>query len=175
MDTVWLSARSNIEKVLTPKNFANWIKPIRFRDIRKDVLLLEVPDTYFRDWIHENYLSMIQEAISSVSTAPLQVELKVATVKTPAADEGIPRVPVVPEQHENADTPTILNPLYTFDSFICGAGNRFAHAAAQAVGDKPGTNYNPLFIYGGVGLGKTTIYCPVTKEPKSRIIHLKNS
>jgi chromosomal replication initiator protein len=168
MDTVWLSARSNIEKVLTPKNFANWIKPIRFRDIRKDVLLLEVPDTYFRDWIHENYLAMIQEAISSVSTTPLQVELKVSVLKSPATDEMNTRVSVAQERHDNAETPTFLNPLYTFDSFICGAGNRFAHAAAQAVGDKPGTNYNPLFIYGGVGLGKTHLLVAIGNHILSR-------
>ncbi len=158
MDTVWLSARSNIEKVLTPQNFTNWIKPIRVHSLRNDILLLQVPDSYFRDWIRENYLGLIQEAISSVSSSPLQVELKVMTTIAPAAPQEIPREPTVPERVdrvERADPPTILNPFYTFDSFVCGAGNRFAHAAAQAVGDKPGTNYNPLFIYGGVGLGKT--------------------
>ena len=73
MDTVWLSARSNIEKVLTPQNFTNWIKPIRVHSLRNDILLLQVPDSYFRDWIRENYLGLIQEAISSVSSSPLQV------------------------------------------------------------------------------------------------------
>ena len=155
MDSVWLSARSNIEKVLTPQNFTNWIKPIRVHSLRNDILLLQVPDSYFRDWIRENYLSLIQEAISSVSSSPLQVELKVMSFPAvPTAPEPA-REPTREEKVDKADPPTILNPFYTFDSFVCGAGNRFAHAAAQAVGDKPGTNYNPLFIYGGVGLGKT--------------------
>ncbi len=155
MDTVWLSARSNIEKVLTPQNFTNWIKPIRVHSLRNDILLLQVPDGYFRDWIRENYLGLIQEAISSVSSSPLQVELKVVTSMAPPPPQDTPREPITQERQERADPPTILNPFYTFESFVCGAGNRFAHAAAQAVGDKPGTNYNPLFIYGGVGLGKT--------------------
>jgi len=168
MDTVWLSARSNIEKVLTPQNFANWIKPIRFHGIRKDTLHLEVPDTYFLDWIRENYLGMIQEAISSVSSSPLQVELKVMAKKTMPLGEESPREPAVQERHDSAETHTILNPFYTFDSFVCGAGNRFAHAAAQAVADKPGTNYNPLFIYGGVGLGKTHLLVAIGNHILSR-------
>ena len=168
MNTVWLSARSNIEKVLTPQNFANWIKPIRFTGIKKDTLHLEVPNTYFMDWIRENYLGMIQEAISSVSSSPLQVDLKVSTKKPPPPSEESPREPSPLEVHDSANTLTILNPLYTFDSFICGAGNRFAHAAAQAVGDKPGTNYNPLFIYGGVGLGKTHLLVAIGNHVLSR-------
>ena len=168
MNTVWLSARSNIEKVLTPQNFTNWIKPIRFTGIKKDTLHLEVPNTYFRDWIRENYLGMIQEAISSVSSSPLQVDLKVSTKKPPPPSEESPREPSPLEVHDSANTLTILNPLYTFDSFICGAGNRFAHAAAQAVGDKPGTNYNPLFIYGGVGLGKTHLLVAIGNHVLSR-------
>lgn len=168
MDTVWLSARSNIEKVLTPQNFTNWIKPIRFHGIRKDTLLLEVPDTYFRDWIRENYLGMIQEAISTVSSSPLQVDLKVTTKKSPQTGEESSREPAAPERTEGAETPATLNPFYTFDSFVCGAGNRFAHAAAQAVGDKPGTNYNPLFIYGGVGLGKTHLLVAIGNHVLSR-------
>jgi chromosomal replication initiator protein len=155
MDSVWLSARTNIEKVLTPQNFTNWIKPIRVHSLRNDILLLQVPDSYFRDWIKENYLSLIQEAISSVSSSPLQVELKVMSFPALPSQPEPSREPPRDEKIDRADPPTILNPFYTFDSFVCGAGNRFAHAAAQAVGDKPGTNYNPLFIYGGVGLGKT--------------------
>ena len=168
MDTVWLSARSNIEKVLTPQNFANWIKPIRVHSVKNDILLLEVPDTYFRDWIRENYLGMIQEAVSSVSSSPLQVDLKVTTKKTPPTAEDGPRGTAAQERHDSTESPAILNPFYTFDSFVCGAGNRFAHAAAQAVGDKPGTNYNPLFIYGGVGLGKTHLLVAIGNHVLSR-------
>jgi chromosomal replication initiator protein len=169
MDTIWLSARSNIEKVLTPQNFANWIKPIRFHSARKELLILEVPDTYFLDWIRENYLGMIQEAVFSVSASPIQVDLKVVARKTPPIiDEHGKQELSNLERHDNPDASTVLNPLYTFDSFVCGAGNRFAHAAAQAVADKPGTNYNPLFIYGGVGLGKTHLLVAIGNHVQSR-------
>lgn len=169
MDTVWLSARDNIEKVLTPQNFTNWIKPIQVHSLRNDILLLEVPDGYFRDWVRDNYLGMIQEAVSSVSASPLQVELRINASQAPAeAPEKQQRLPAAQERHDRGDTPTILNPFYTFDSFVCGAGNRFAHAAAQAVADKPGTNYNPLFIYGGVGLGKTHLLVAIGNHVLSR-------
>ena len=168
MDTVWLNARANIEKVLTPQNFSNWIKPIRVQSLRNDVLLLEVPDGYFRDWIRENYLGMIQEAVSSVSSFPLQVELKVMSRTSRMEAAVSPPAPPVQERPERDNAPTILNPFYTFDSFVCGAGNRFALAAAQAVGDKPGTNYNPLFIYGGVGLGKTHLLVAIGNHVLSR-------
>ncbi len=167
MDTVWLSARSNIEKVITPQNFANWIKPIRFHGIRKDFLLLEVPDSYFGEWIRDNYLGMIQDAVAMVSSSPLQIELKVAPKKAPPREDGSGEAETT-ERVERVENPTRLNPLYTFDSFICGAGNRFAHAAAQAVADKPGTNYNPLFIYGGVGLGKTHLLVAIGNHVLSR-------
>lgn len=168
MNTVWLSARANIEKVLTPQNFTNWIKPIEVHSLRNDILLLEVPDGYFRDWIRDNYLGMIQEAVSSISASPLQVELKVMTTAAPAAAKERPREPATQERHERSDAPAVLNPFYTFDSFVCGAGNRFAFAAAQAVADKPGTNYNPLFIYGGVGLGKTHLLVAIGNQVLSR-------
>jgi chromosomal replication initiator protein len=172
MENVWLSARSNIEKVLTPQNFANWIKPIRFLSARKDHLLLEVPDTYFRDWIRDNYLGMIKEAISSVSDSSYEIELKVVPARTPGKPDEHAKaehaVPVSSDKNDDADYHPVLNPLYTFDTFVCGAGNRFAHAAALAVGDKPGTNYNPLFIYGGVGLGKTHLLVAIGNHILSR-------
>lgn len=168
MNTVWLSARSNIEKVLTPQNFTNWIKPIRCNGVKKDTLLLEVPDTYFRDWISENYLGIIREAVSSVSNSSLQVELKVPERAPAATDTSLLQNQIKQDRPDSTENSPILNPFYTFDSFVCGAGNRFAHAAAQAVADKPGTSYNPLFIYGGVGLGKTHLLVAIGNHVLSR-------
>src|SRR3954469_1141349 len=82
MDKVWLEARSNIEKVLTPQTFNNWIKPIRFLSIKKDSLQLEVPDRFFKEWIQDNYLPIITEAVSAVSHVELQIDLKIAPKKS---------------------------------------------------------------------------------------------
>ena len=156
MENVWLQAQSNIERVLTPQTYNNWIKPIRFVAIREDAIQLEVPDKFFKEWVQDNYLPIIKEAVSAVSNTELQIELKVQHRKQAEPLTPAPPAPE-PEQPESpaADIAVNLNRKYTFENFVCGASNQFAHAAALAVATKPATNYNPLFIYGGVGLGKT--------------------
>jgi len=162
MEKVWHEVLSNMEKVLTSHTFTTWIQPLRFLDVKGNILYLESPNNFFREMVKENYLSMIEEAVSAISGTKIVVELRLST-KT--RHESIPSGTVnIPEEKEislppdSRGTPEFfskLNPKYTFDTFVCGAGNQFAYAAAQAVANKPGTNYNPLFIYGGVGLGKT--------------------
>ncbi|HET6421841.1 MAG TPA: chromosomal replication initiator protein DnaA [Geobacteraceae bacterium] len=165
MEKVWLEALSNLQKVLTQHTFNTWIQPLRFMEIRNDSIFLEAPNDFFKEMISENYLSMIEEAISVIHKSKLDVELKVSH-KKPDGKSYIPEY--APETEEIAkktlsDTEIVkgpdfipnLNPKYTFETFVCGASNQFAHAAAQAVANNPASNYNPLFIYGGVGLGKT--------------------
>ncbi|HWI41568.1 MAG TPA: chromosomal replication initiator protein DnaA [Verrucomicrobiae bacterium] len=175
MESIWADARSNIEKVLTPQTFNNWIKPIRFMGVRKDVIHLEVPDRFFKEWVQENYLSIIEEAVSALSEGKLQIELKVsrkpAEREEPESEEPPPPAPA-PEPVP--DVTATLNGKYTFETFVCGASNQFAHAAAQAVANKPASNYNPLFIYGGVGLGKTHLLMAIGNHilgtnPRARI------
>lgn len=170
MEKVWLKVLSNMEKVLTPHTFTTWIQPIRFLDTRDDVLFLEVPNNFFREMVRENYLSMIEEAVSAIVQSKVVVDLKIAPKarhEEVATHETTPREPeTVPiqENRHNTEFLSNLNPKYTFDTFVCGAGNQFAHAAAQAVANKPATNYNPLFIYGGVGLGKTHLLTAIGNQ-----------
>ncbi len=165
MEKVWLEALSNLQKVLTQHTFNTWIQPLRFMEIRNDSILLEAPNDFFKEMISENYLSMIEEAISVIHNSKLDVELKVSHRKPDGKalvsedstdmDENVKRNSPVPESVKGPDFVPNLNPKYTFETFVCGASNQFAHAAAQAVANNPASNYNPLFIYGGVGLGKT--------------------
>jgi chromosomal replication initiator protein len=174
MEKVWLEARSNIEKVLTPQTFNNWIKPIRFLSIKKDSLQLEVPDRFFKEWIQDNYLPIIVEAVSAVSRVELHIDLKIAPKKN-LEEAAVPADdPPAAPRPEKDDFHTNLNPKYTFETFVDGASNQFAHAASQAVANKPATNYNPLFIYGGVGLGKTHLLTAIgnrilAENPRARI------
>jgi chromosomal replication initiator protein len=161
MEKVWLEVLSNMEKVLTPHTFTTWIQPLNFLDAQGSVLYLEAPNNFFREMVRENYLSMIEEAVSAILQKKIVVEMRISPKG--AQDTPSPPVDSVPFQEPavsqdnrvNPDFCSNLNPKYTFETFVCGAGNQFAHAAAQAVANKPATNYNPLFIYGGVGLGKT--------------------
>lgn len=161
MEKVWYEVLSNMEKVLTSHTFATWIQPLKYLDATGNVLYLEAPNNFFREMVRENYLSMLEEAVSAINGTKTVVELRLSprvAQDPPVATEPIQPEKDVPLPADSRPTPDFcsnLNSKYTFDTFVCGAGNQFAYAAAQAVANKPGTNYNPLFIYGGVGLGKT--------------------
>ncbi|AJE01971.1 chromosomal replication initiator protein DnaA [Geobacter pickeringii] len=181
MEEVWHQAQSNMEKVLTQQTFSTWIKPIRFLGTKKNTILLEVPNKFFREWITEKgYLSMIQESIHTLTDSLFVVELKLAP-REPSEAKGAAAAPAEtgevapsPEPKAESDFSSNLNPKYTFDTFVCGGSNQFAHAAAQAVANSPAGKYNPLFIYGGVGLGKTHLITAIgnhalTKNRKARV------
>ena len=171
MENVWLEAQTNLKKVLTEQTYNTWIDPLKFLGATDDTIVLEVPSSFFQKWVTDKYLSMIKEAISAVNSKNYQIEFHIGEAKPeaqqePKADKGQKasrdkdkekdkEKDREKEKDKKSDFIPNLNPKYTFESFVCGASNQFAYAASQAVANKPATNYNPLFIYGGVGLGKT--------------------
>lgn len=160
MEKVWLEAQSNMKNVLTPQSFNTWIKPLKYNSASASTITLEVPSKFIEEWVTEKYLSFIQEAISSLSGSSCRIEFKIIEKKSTEIEndhnfkQGAKESAQPGQKTKQGSSPN-LNAKYTFDSFVCGASNQFAHAASQAVANKPATNYNPLFIYGGVGLGKT--------------------
>ncbi|RNC67684.1 MAG: chromosomal replication initiator protein DnaA [Desulfuromonadales bacterium] len=170
MKQVWLQAQSNLAKVLTHQTFTTWIEPIIFSESRKNTIVLEAPNQFIRDRVTECYLPMIVESVRSLTDSAFQVELKVAAKaqeqtkpsRTSAPDEKT--VPAEVDEATTADFSTNLNRKYTFDTFVCGGSNQFAHAAAQSVANNPAGKYNPLFIYGGVGLGKTHLLTAIGNQ-----------
>ena len=174
MENIWLEAQSNISKVLTPQSFDTWIKPISFFALKTNQIFLEVPNKFVKEWVEEKYLSMIQEAISTLTGVKLQVEFKVSD-KSQGEKSGSAAVMAIPhddppprEKTKPGELVSNLNPKYTFETFVCGASNQFAHAASQAVASNPATNYNPLFIYGGVGLGKTHLLTAIGNQIQAK-------
>jgi chromosomal replication initiator protein len=171
MENVWLEAQANLKKVLTGQTYTTWIDPLKFLGATEDTIVLEVPSSFFQKWVTDKYLSMIKEAISAVNSKNYQIEFHIAEAKpeeqsepkaekeskTEKESKGTKEKEKDKEKDKDKKSDFIptLNPKYTFESFVCGASNQFAYAASQAVANKPATNYNPLFIYGGVGLGKT--------------------
>jgi chromosomal replication initiator protein len=158
-DALWADACGHLKTLLRPDVFSRWISVIGARDLTEDTLTLEVDNDFYQTWLEENYLALIRDAVRTAAGADLRIGFAVrapgapAPAAPPARPEPTPRTRA---SRHGYDKPC-LNPKFTFDSFIVGSSNNFTHAAALAVGQAPGRAYNPLFIYGDTGLGKTHI------------------
>ena len=151
MDTISKELFLQLRDRLGEQNFSTWIKPTRPLAIEGDNLILEVPSTFFRDWLQDHYLEIIEETVSQLAERPLQVAFSIGHHPAPTPTPPPPAV----RRKSNLLSGSNLKPKYTFDRFVVGSSNQFANAATMAVANAPGKAYNPLFIYGGVGLGKT--------------------
>ncbi|MBV8772362.1 MAG: ATP-binding protein, partial [Deltaproteobacteria bacterium] len=171
MNGVWQRAADRIRDSLGQVGYETWIGPLNFVGVEDRRATIEAPNRFFRDWVSDRYLDLMQHVLSAELGENIEVKLvlgKEATRNKVAnrASNGnghnhqavaVNGVAASPESCAPA-VPTVhphLNPRYTFAEFVVGSSNQFAHAAALAVANRPGEKYNPLFIYGGVGLGKT--------------------
>lgn len=157
---LWEKTIKIIKEKVSQQNFETWICPIRINSMEGDQIRLAVPNRFIRDWLLENYFDLIRESIKSAAGVPLHVAFMVEqeTARDAAGEKGTSTPVMEKEALKKSVKPKInstLNQNYSFDRFVVGACNQFAHAASMAVADQPAKNYNPLFIYGGVGLGKT--------------------
>jgi chromosomal replication initiator protein len=150
---IWREAAEILQGMLNPEMFKRWFASIVPLELTNNTLVLGVANEFHQFWLQDNFLPLIREAVNQSSPQPLQVKLTVATV---AENDAAPTPPLSETSPSfRAVSEVKLNPRYTFDSFIVGPNNNFAHAAALAVAQSPAKAYNPLFVYGGVGLGKT--------------------
>ena len=140
---LWSDVSERLRETLNAKTYRQWFGQVSGVDLSDDTLSLTVPNDWTRSWIDSHFAGLIQTAIHDALGRDLQLHLRVDEAAQPAA----------PEEPRRAIEG--MNPRYTFDSFVIGSSNRFAHAAALAVAEAPAQAYNPLFIYGGTGLGKT--------------------
>ncbi|OGV71132.1 MAG: hypothetical protein A2283_23660 [Lentisphaerae bacterium RIFOXYA12_FULL_48_11] len=163
--SLWARACKHLEEVLRPDVYSRWIGVIEAEEVSEDTLTLVVDNDFYQSWLEENYLSMINEAVSSVSGIEFKIKFIVRestaeplAVKD-APEEETPKKKLVRDrfQKRSQEQQASLNPKNVFNEFIVGPSNSFAHAAAMAVAQAPAHAYNPLFIYGGTGLGKTHI------------------
>ncbi len=149
---LWEKILIELEEKVGKSSYELWFKPLKLLDFKEDLIVLEVPNRFFKEWIEENYISYLLEAFSEIASFSGQLKFKIADKDKEFKKEFV--------QLENrtkrlASKGIFLNPRYTFESFVVGPSNQFANAAARTVAEQPGSVYNPLFIYGGVGLGKT--------------------
>lgn len=155
MDVLWQGALEQLQERLGKQNFDTWIRPICFSEQNGDEIWLDVPNKFFRDWLTDHFLGPIEQVLRSIARHDVKVCLNVnpRMQSKEVAEKGERKVEQERDKPQRARNNLI--PKYTFENFVIGASNQFAHAASMAVANQPGEHYNPLFIYGGVGLGKT--------------------
>ena len=172
---VWEQVLVNVQQQLaSPQTFDTWFRPILARELNPQHVELEVPNAFFVDWIHEHHLTTLRSALADVLGAcpeirfaprePVPVPPGTMTLSAPRASAATPQAPRPLPAREWLDSQ--LHPRLTFDTFVVGTSNRFTHAASMAVSQRPGEVYNPLFVFGDSGLGKTHILHAVGHEVK---------
>lgn len=164
-EKIWSAAQEKLRGMLAPDTYKLWFAPLRAVGLEGDHLVLQVSNDFCEVWLKDNYLGLLRDVVSHAASQPLQIKFKVAAEKTEAASSGAAHpksrsgssaaVRAAQGSERGAGDEMVFNPKNTFETFVVGNNNNFAHAAALAVAQSPGKAYNPLFLYGGVGLGKT--------------------
>ena len=164
-DKIWSAAQQQLRSMLNTDMYNLWFAPLRVQALENDCLSLEVANDFCEVWLKDNYIGLLQEVLTRSAGRAMQVKFKVAAGSngatiahgTPAAEAAAAAARPKAADTASEKTPGDLgfNSKNTFDTFVVGNNNNFAHAAALAVAQAPGKSYNPLFLYGGVGLGKT--------------------
>src|SRR6266436_5031760 len=155
---LWSAAQQLLRTRLNAEIYHLWFAPVRAISVDSEILTLEVPNDFSEVWLKDNYLDLIQDALGQCTGEALRVEFiisKSGEAKTAVAEPAKSSAKKEAEPAESAAREFPFNPKNTFDTFVVGNNNTFAHAASLAVAQAPGKSYNPLFLYGGVGLGKT--------------------
>jgi chromosomal replication initiator protein len=189
MEALWEKTSDRLRGSLGGACFQTWIAPLRFVSMEGKRVTLAAPNRFFRQWIEERYLDAVRESLSLEAGEKLELALTLQDgksasnhLKRPSPQQEL-YDDYSPNRARGPQPPRLergitLNSRYTFAEFVVGSGNQFAHAAAKAVANQPGEKYNPLFIYGGVGLGKTHLANAIGhhllsgRERKLRVIYL---
>ncbi|MDD5072222.1 MAG: chromosomal replication initiator protein DnaA [Candidatus Omnitrophica bacterium] len=177
---VWEKAKDLIKSKVNPQTFETWFKPTNGLEISKGSLVLEVPNSFFKDWLLEHHLDLIRTTLKDIADENLALDFRYSAKEPnaflPAAASSAPKSADTPKKQE-AHNNIGLNPAYTFDDFVIGPSNKMAHAAAMAVAESPARAYNPLFIYGKAGMGKTHLmnaigHCVAAKNPGMKVVYI---
>jgi chromosomal replication initiator protein len=146
-ESLWSEVSSRLRGALNETTYRTWFDHVGGLELSDDEFVLSVPNDFTRDWIEGHFLGLIRAAVGDATGHERRVQLVIVAAKNEGAS--------TPPEGQRREVLVGMNPKYTFDSFVIGSSNRFAHAAALAVAEAPAQAYNPLFIYGGTGLGKT--------------------
>jgi chromosomal replication initiator protein len=184
---VWRAALGELQVSLSPANFETWLRDTQLIDVDDQRFRIAVPNGFAKDWLETRYRSLISQTLARIVGYSVQVEFAVQAGNGTAVAEtedgqstpapaSTPAVRLEPTRVGGEGGTTNINPRYTFTNFIVGSANRLAHAASLSVAERPGHAYNPLFLYGGVGLGKTHLMHAIgnqviAKFPRKRVVY----
>lgn len=179
-EAIWQTILDELQKRLSKPSFETWFQETKGFHIENNELLIKAPNAFIKSWLQDNYIAYLATMIEEIYGQPLRPRFL-----TPEELPNHPSLAVTPSSQKtqpsargSADAEP-LNPKYMFETFVVGHGNRFAHAAALAVAERPAKSYNPLFIYGGVGLGKTHLMHAIghyvrKHHPNLKVVYLSS-
>ncbi len=171
---IWELSLEEIENLITRQSFDNWFRTTRLHSFQGNCMEVGVPNIFLGNWLRDHFMDVIKNTVKKVAgIGEIEIDFVVCDDLKQSATESSPAVGIKRKRDEK------LNPKYTFSSFVIGPSNQFAHAATRAVAEAPGTGYNPLFIYSGVGLGKTHLLNAIgnhiiAEKPSLRILYVSS-
>jgi len=179
-EELWQTVLAQVQLNISQANFATWFKETGITSQKEGEVIISVPNTFAKEWFEQKYNKSIFKILHDLNTEIKNVRYDVGKTEMKMTRKNFPSLPDVGQlefQEFKTDKETNLNPKYTFENFIVGPFNELPHAAASAVAQKPGQIYNPLFVYGGVGLGKTHLLQAIGNEvlktsPKKKIQYI---
>jgi chromosomal replication initiator protein len=182
INDLWSKALAAIETKVSKPSFETWLKSTTAHALQNDTLVITAPNEFARDWLESRYAGIISETLLDVTGAALDVKFIIPQNQTELdldLELSMKKAPKAANEPHEEVSQSMLNPKYTFDRFVIGSGNRFAHAASLAVAEAPAKAYNPLFIYGGVGLGKTHLmhaigHYVLEHNPGAKVVYLSS-
>ncbi|MBM7552205.1 chromosomal replication initiator protein DnaA [Thalassobacillus pellis] len=179
---LWDGTLEKMKEKISKPSFETWLKATKADSLKENTLTIVAPNEFARDWLENQYSKLISETLYEVTGAELETRFIIPENKDQSLDEvklAAKKIPEVKQNDGDESPQSMLNSKYTFDTFVIGSGNRFAHAASLAVAEAPAKAYNPLFIYGGVGLGKTHLmhaigHYVLDHNPNAKVVYLSS-
>lgn len=183
LQATWQSVLDEVEKHVSKPSFETWLKSTVLIELDEHSAIVGVPNSFAQDWLEKNYVTLVADSLMKVTKKDRIVRFVVPQAakndSSLAVQQTADLTPQVTEETYLPSTNVMLNPKYTFETFVVGSGNRFAHAASLAVAEVPANAYNPLFIYGGVGLGKTHLmhaigHYVLEQDPTKKVVYVSS-
>ena len=174
---LWQYILTEMKEKVSKPSYDTWLSETKASDVTDDVFTVLVPNEFIRNWLEKKYLKVIKQLLLEITGQDLSVNFVIENES--GNKKEVSAIIIDGEEAKPQEQRNMLNPKYTFETFVVGATNRFAHAAALAVAEAPAKSYNPLFIYGGVGLGKTHLMHAIAHyvqeyHPQKNVIYLSS-